>query len=185
MRRDSGFSEFREVFLPLSCIPKRGTKPEPFLISQFLASSSPPNILGCYSGSRSNGSQTRKKGTGSRPCLNLSHRRFGLRAVCLSPFSVRYTSVIRCSNRSNEFTERRRRRTTTPEKAIESLDAPQYRFTLSWLKVEETGDCLKVLVKPSAPDIRHSNRVSILCFRSDRERDPLLVLKLLSASALE
>jgi hypothetical protein len=49
-----------------------------------------------YSGSRSNGSQTRKKGTGSRPCLNLSHRRFGLRALCLSPFSVRDTSVIRC-----------------------------------------------------------------------------------------
>jgi hypothetical protein len=49
-----------------------------------------------YSGSGSNGSQTRKKGTGSRPCLNLSHRRFGLRAACLPPFSVRYSSVIRC-----------------------------------------------------------------------------------------
>jgi hypothetical protein len=54
------------------------------------------STLTLYSGSRSNGSQTRKKGTGSRPSLNLSHRRFGLRAVCLSPFSVRYTSVIRC-----------------------------------------------------------------------------------------
>jgi hypothetical protein len=59
-----------------------------------------------YSGSRSNGSQTRKKGTGSRPCLNLSHRRFGLRAVCLSPFSVRNTSVIRCKIDRNRFSQR-------------------------------------------------------------------------------
>jgi hypothetical protein len=41
--------------------------------------------------------KARKKGTGSRPWLNRPNQQFGLRAVCLSPFSVRNTSVIRCS----------------------------------------------------------------------------------------
>jgi hypothetical protein len=41
--------------------------------------------------------KARKKGTGSRPWMNYPHHEFRLRAGCLSPFSVRNTSVIRCS----------------------------------------------------------------------------------------
>jgi hypothetical protein len=39
--------------------------------------------------------KAKKKGTGSRPWRNSPHHEFRLRAVCLSPFSVRNTSVIR------------------------------------------------------------------------------------------
>jgi hypothetical protein len=48
-----------------------------------------------YSGSRSHRSQGEEKGTGSRPLMNSTHHELCLRAVCLSTFSVRNTSVIR------------------------------------------------------------------------------------------